>query len=110
MRKAENVLLKFLSATPIVWITLTYCFYLINFNPRVIGNERLDELMIYWFLRYYLLIGIPLWLLLVIYMGIAGHLSKKLILLHVLLFTCGLATLYLMMELNPDSWVNIYFD
>lgn len=110
MRKAENAVLNFLSWTPIVWITFCYCFYLLNFNPRIFGNETLDEYFLYWFLRYFVLIGIPLWLILMIYKGVAGHWTRTKILIHVLLFMIGFAILYLMMELNPGCWVNIYFD
>jgi hypothetical protein len=110
MGKPGNVMLNILSWIPIVWIVLSYFFYLINFNPRLIFNEHLDELMLYWFFRYFILFGIPLWLILVIYKGVTKRISGKRILFHVLLLTLGFATLFLMMELNPHGWVNQYFD
>jgi len=105
-----NGILSFLSWTPIVWIALSYFFYLIDFDPRIIANESMHSLLMYWFLRYFVWIGVPLWFTLIIYKGLAKHFSGKQVLFHVLLFAIGFALLFLMMELNPNGWVNSYFD
>lgn len=110
MRRTENYILNFLTAVPIVWICLCYLFYLLEFNPRVFGGETLDEYLLYWFLRYYVYIGIPLWIVLMVYKGLRQHFTNRAYFTHLLVFIVGATILVLMMLYNPDGWTGRYFD